>query len=74
MNAYQFDRLAQEFGVITGPLLKAAIDSGTYSPAQIAAMCSSNPAVFGQRLAFWQSEEAPKAPPAAPVIASVEGA
>lgn len=62
MNAYQFDRLASEFGVIAGVTLKAALDSGTYTPEQIAAMCSTRPDVFALRLAFWQSAEAPTGP------------
>lgn len=71
MNAYQFDRLAQEFGVITGPLLKAALES---TPQMVAAMCCTTPAHFAQRLAFWDSEEAPKAAPAVSTEQQSEGA
>jgi hypothetical protein len=63
MNAYQYQRLAAEFGVIRGETLKAAIEGEIFTTAQIAAMCSTSPAHFTARLAWWDSEDAPTAPP-----------
>lgn len=63
MNDYQYDRLAQDFGVISGATLKAAIAGETYTLDQLAAMCSTTPDTFALWLAFWQSDEAPTAAP-----------
>jgi len=60
---YQWDRLAAEFGVISCSSLNDTMTTEIYTPEQLAAMCSTKPETFAQRLAFWQSAEAPTAPP-----------
>lgn len=62
MTTYKYQRLADEFGVTSGPTLAAAVAAGN-STVQLAALCSTSPAHYTNRFNWWDAAIAPFSTP-----------